>query len=94
VFRIEESAMPDPATLPMVQFLAWVASRPRTYGEVRQAWRSTCPRLTMWEDAVEDGLVRFDHEGERLTDRSRVSLTGRAQAMLADGISGGGHASG
>jgi hypothetical protein len=83
--------MTDAATLPMVQFLTWVASRPRTYGDVRQAWRSTCPRLTMWEDAVEDGLVRFEHEGERLTDRSRVSLTRRAQAMLPNGIPLGGH---
>ena len=33
------------------QFLAWVADRPRTYAEAMEAWRSSCPRLSIWEDA-------------------------------------------
>ena len=80
----KENAMADPAKLHILQFLSWVASRPRTYGEVKQAWRSTCPRLTAWEDAVQDGLVRFENAGGRLTDRTRISLTARGDAMLAD----------
>ncbi len=38
-----------------LQFLAWVDEGPRTYGEAMEAWRSTCPRLSIWEDAVRDG---------------------------------------
>ncbi len=44
-------------SLPMVQFLRWIAERPRTYGDVMEAWRSACPRLSVWEDARIEGLV-------------------------------------
>jgi hypothetical protein len=76
--------MSETANLPIVQFLAWIADRPRTYGDVRQAWRSTCPRLTSWEDAVDGGLVRFEAGGGRLTDRTIVSLTERGRRMLRE----------
>ena len=35
----------------------WVGKSPRTYADVMEAWRTSCPRLTVWEDAVERGLV-------------------------------------
>lgn len=35
----------------------WVAARPRAYDEVMDAWRTSCPRLTIWEDAVDRGPV-------------------------------------
>lgn len=35
----------------------WVAKAPRAYGDVMEAWRTSCPRLTVWEDAVERGYV-------------------------------------
>jgi hypothetical protein len=35
----------------------WVAKGPRTYAEMLDAWRTSCPRLTVWEDAIERGLV-------------------------------------
>jgi hypothetical protein len=75
----------ETASLPVVQLLAWIADRPRTYGDVKQAWRSTCPRLTSWEDAVDDGLVRFETGGAaRVSDRTVVSLTERGRRMLRD----------
>jgi len=40
--------------------VAWVAQAPRPYRDVMSAWRTSCPRLTIWEDAVEAGLVRRD----------------------------------
>jgi hypothetical protein len=40
-----------------MQLLAWIAARPRSYQDTMEAWRTTCPRLTIWEDAVGDGLV-------------------------------------
>jgi len=75
--------MKDPAALLTLQFLSWLAARPRSYGEVKDAWRSTCPRLTIWEDAVESGLIQFQNGGERLSDRSAVTLTARGRALLA-----------
>ena len=37
----------------------WVATRPRTYREAMTTWRTSCPRLTIWEDAIDAGLVRL-----------------------------------
>jgi hypothetical protein len=53
--------MAEPPSLIMLQFLAWVADRPRTYAATMEAWHSTCPRLSVWEDAIIDGLVRIDN---------------------------------
>lgn len=44
----------DPLILDLV---AWVAAEPRPYAEVMDAWRTSCPRLPVWEDAVDRGLV-------------------------------------
>ena len=40
------------ATAPTLELLAWIAERPRTYPETIEAWKSSCPRLTVWEDAL------------------------------------------
>ncbi len=42
------------------QMLEWIAAQPREYSEVLAAWRTSCPRLSIWEDACIDGLI--DHE--------------------------------
>jgi hypothetical protein len=72
--------MAEAASLIMLQFLTWVADRPRTYPETMEAWRSTCPRLSVWEDAIIDGLVRIDNGSGRA-----VVLTARGQRMLRNG---------
>ena len=69
--------MSEPASLIMLQFLAWVADRPRTYGQAMEAWRSSCPRLSVWEDAIIDGLVRLEN-----SSGGGVVLTPRGRAML------------
>jgi hypothetical protein len=69
--------MPEPTSLLMRQFLAWVAERPRTYEEAMEAWRSNCPRLSVWEDALADDLIQT-HQGEvALTPRGKSILEGR-----------------
>ena len=40
-----------------LQLLEWIAARPRSYAETIEAWRTTCPRLSIWEDACIDGLI-------------------------------------
>ena len=44
----------DPLVRDLVE---WVAKEPRTHAEVIDAWRTSCPRLTVWEDAVDRGLL-------------------------------------
>jgi hypothetical protein len=56
-----------------IQMLAWLAERPRTYHETMEAWRTSCPRLSIWEDARCDELVRVGFT---------VALTDRGRAML------------
>jgi len=63
-----------------LQLLSWVADRPRTYGDVMEAWRTTCPRMPIWEDAIINGLVCVEGTG---TMRVRaVSLTPQGRALL------------
>jgi hypothetical protein len=44
----------DPLVL---DFVEWVAREPRAYAEVIATWKTSCPRLTIWEDAADRGLV-------------------------------------
>ena len=72
--------MSEPASLLMLQFLDWISSRRRTYAETMEAWQSTCPRHTVWEDAVTDGLIQLNR-GDTLRD-PEVTLTPRGRAIL------------
>lgn len=56
--------------------LAWIATTPRTYRETMDAWRTSCPRLSIWEDAVGDGLVRVRNSNVELTRRGEAALDG------------------
>jgi hypothetical protein len=62
-----------------LQFLDFIADG-RTYGETMEAWRSTCPRMPIWEDAVRDGLVRIENGGAMKS--SRIVLTPQGKALL------------
>jgi hypothetical protein len=42
----------------VLDLVEWVATKPRTYAELMGAWRTSCPRLAIWEDAVDAGFVR------------------------------------
>jgi hypothetical protein len=41
----------------MLDLVEWLSRRPRSYAETIEAWRTSCPRLTVWEDAMEQGLI-------------------------------------
>ena len=49
----------------IVDFVAWLASTPRPYAEALEAWRTSCPRLTVWEDARARGLVATRRTADR-----------------------------
>lgn len=74
--------MPEPINLSLIQFLDWVASQPRSYGEAMDAWRTSCPRLSVWEDAIGDGLVRLDGSDAGGMRESAVRLTARGRTLL------------
>jgi hypothetical protein len=63
-----------------MQFLSWVFEKPRTYRDVMDAWRTSCPRLPIWEDAVDAGLVKVK-PGKTLPE-ARVVVTDRGLAAL------------
>lgn len=66
----------EPLILDLVE---WVARKPRPYAAVMEAWRTSCPRLPVWEDAVERGLVERRAEG----GEALVRVTAAGLAYLA-----------
>ena len=72
--------MSEPVSLLLREFLAWVGGRRRTYAEAMEAWRSNCPRHTVWEDAFIAGLVQI--EGDGPLAQAEVTLTERGRAAL------------
>jgi hypothetical protein len=58
--------------------LAWVAIRERSYEEVMDAWRTSCPKLPVWEDANDLGFVALD----RANGRTVVRITPAGLAFL------------
>ncbi|WP_201160103.1 hypothetical protein [Rhodoplanes elegans] len=74
--------MTTPAAHLTLQFLGWLAEAPRSYAAVMEAWRTSCPRLSIWEDALIDGLVEIG-AGAPSRDAAPVRLTARGRALLA-----------
>lgn len=68
--------MPHPLVLDLLE---WIAAKPREYEAVMDAWRTNCPRLTIWEDAVDGGLV------ERLSagPKTFIQLTDEGRGLLS-----------
>ncbi len=63
----------------VLDLVEWVAVRPRAYAEVMDAWRTSCPRLPVWEDAVDLGfVVRVYRDGAG----AMVDVTAAGRAFL------------
>lgn len=69
--------MSSASNLLTAQFLAWVASGRRTHADVMATWQTSCPRLSIWEDAMIGGLLRFTGDSDRA-----IALTARGLAQL------------
>ena len=63
----------------VLDLVEWIAAGPRTYAEVMDAWRTSCPRLQIWEDATDLGLVRSERRAE---SQAIVSVTPAGRAFL------------
>jgi hypothetical protein len=62
----------------ILDLLEWLARQPRSYQETMDAWRTSCPRLPVWEDANDRGLV----ETTPANGHSLVLLTPAGIALL------------
>jgi len=61
----------------ILDLLEWMGQEPRLYSEVIEAWRTSCPRLPVWEEANMRGFVERLHRAGTEA-RVQVSPTGRA----------------
>jgi hypothetical protein len=82
--------MTDTITPLVLDLLEWIAVDPRPYSEVMQAWRTSCPRLTIWEEANDRGFLvqRRAADGENLVEltilgRNFLEANGRTRAGRA-----------
>ena len=68
--------MSDPEIL---ELLSWISRQPRSYPEAIEVWKTNCPRHSLWEDALGDGLIQVVRNGRE----SHVELTPHGEAALA-----------
>ena len=54
--------MSDPVEPLVLDLLEWLGRKPRRYSEVMEVWRTSCPRLPVWEEANSRGFVERHHE--------------------------------
>ena len=71
--------MSDPEIL---ELLSWISRQPRTYPEAIEVWKTNCPRRSLWEDALGDGLIRAVRNGRA----SQVELTLHGEALHAAAV--------
>jgi hypothetical protein len=68
--------MSDPIEDLILDLLEWIAPRPRPYAEVIETWRTSCPRLPVWEEAHARGFLTREHL-EGIGAAVSVSVAGR-----------------
>jgi hypothetical protein len=69
----------------IVDLLLWLANGERTYEEVMDAWRTSCPKLPVWEEANDRGLVTH----ERVNGRTVIRPSSSGIALLDQRAHGG-----
>jgi hypothetical protein len=62
----------------LLDLLEWVAQGERSYDEVMDAWRTSCPRFPIWENARARELLFTEHRN----DRSIVKVTALGLELL------------
>ena len=63
----------------VLDLLEWVAAEPRSYAQTMDVWRTSCPRLAVWEEAVDRGLVM---RVPAAAGRARIALTNGGRTFL------------
>jgi hypothetical protein len=68
----------DSTLVPLVRdLLEWIARAPRSHAEVMEGWRTSCPRLPVWEEATDRGYVARKGRMVEVTRRGRAFLEER-----------------
>ena len=80
--------MADPVEPLVLDLLEWIGRGPRPYAEVIDAWRTSCPRLPVWEEANARGFVDRRHEAGgqalvQLSEAGRRHLEARRRTSAA-----------
>jgi hypothetical protein len=65
------------------QLLEWIGNEPRNYTETMEAWRTSCPRLTIFEDALSEGLLERVPGDSMKNAQLGVTEAGRARLTRA-----------
>ena len=72
--------MGDPVDSLVLDLIEWVGRTERSYPETMEAWRTSCPRLPVGEDANRRGLVETVFaEGRRMVRPTPAGLALLAQ---------------
>jgi len=58
----------------ILDLLEWLGPQRRMFAEVMDAWRTSCPRLPVWEEATERGFIDQHREPARGTIVSASAL--------------------
>lgn len=58
----------------ILDLLEWIAKQDRSYDDTMDAWKTSCPKLPVWEDATDRGLIELDANIVRLTPAGRLFL--------------------
>lgn len=73
--------MADPVEPLILDLLEWIGPRPRPYREVMDAWRTSCPRLPVWEDANARGFIEHQHTQGK---QAMVAVSAKGRQFLAE----------
>jgi D-3-phosphoglycerate dehydrogenase len=71
-----EAIVSNPVDALILDLLEWIGRGARSYTEVIEAWRTSCPRLPVWEEANERGFIDHHHD----------SLNGKTVSVSALGF--------
>ena len=72
--------MPETPGALTLQFLEWIEERPRTYDDAMEHWKTSCPRMSIWEDALLDGLIQLGEGRQVLLTHAGRDVLRSAQA--------------
>jgi hypothetical protein len=80
--------MHDPVDALVLDLLEWIGPGARPYPEVMEAWRTSCPRLPVWEEANARGQIDRRHEAGRgvllaVSERGRAHLQAARPAAFS-----------
>ncbi|HVE49416.1 MAG TPA: hypothetical protein VNG69_07340 [Casimicrobiaceae bacterium] len=73
--------MTNPVDALVLDLLEWIGPNERPYAEVIDAWRTSCPRLPVWEDANARGYISHSRSDQ---GRALVSVSSLGHAALRE----------